>query len=163
MAADSNQLRAQAVAEKTSAIMHENDHCAHTLNLSIDAVLPGCASVSMVVSDKYANGHGYCQGGSITILADTAFAHACNSYNQMTLAQGLSIEFVRSAKVGERLLTIAKEQSRGKLTGVYQVKVSSPDNKIVAIMMGKSFARQSFTFDETVLDEKMFDGTHSTG
>jgi len=102
----------------------------------------------MTVSKKFANGHGFCQGGIITTLADTAFAHACNAYNRITVAQGLSIEFIRSAKIGERLVAIATEQSRGRLTGVYQVKVYRPDEKLVAIMTGKSFTREQVLFDE---------------
>lgn len=143
-----NEKNAQQIAEKASAIMHSNDYCAHSLQINIDSVAPGTATVSMVVDKAYANGHGFCQGGIITTLADTAFAHACNSYNQMTVAQGLTIEFVRSAKIGERLMAVATEQSRGRLTGVYQIKVFNPDDKLVAIMSGKSFAREQNLFDE---------------
>jgi len=139
---------AQKIAEKASAIMHQNDYCAQTLNIEIDHVSPGHATTSMIVSEDFANGHGFCQGGIITTLADTAFAHASNSYNLMTVAQGLTIEFVRSAKVGERLVAVATEQSRGRLTGVYQVLVTNPNDHLVAIMSGKSFAREDALFDE---------------
>jgi len=145
-----NRLNPQQVAEKASAIMHANDVCAQTLGITVTSVAPGQATVVMVVSSDYANGHGYCQGGIVTTLADTAFAHASNSYNRMTVAQGLSIEFVRSAQVGEQLTAVATEQSRGRLTGVYQVKVSNPPGQLVAIMTGKSFVRDKpiFTPDE---------------
>ena len=33
------------------------------------------------------NGHGMCHGGYIFTLADSAFAFACNTYNQRTVAQ----------------------------------------------------------------------------
>ena len=139
---------AQEIAEKASAIMHGNDHCAHSLGIRIDSVSPGSAIASMVVDQAYVNGQGYCQGGIITTLADTAFAHACNAYNQVTVAQGLTIEFVRSARVGERLVASATEQSRGRLTGVYQILVHNGEGKLVAIMTGKSFAREQTLFDE---------------
>lgn len=141
-------ITSQKIAEKSSAAMHSNDHCAHTLGITVNTVAPGCASASMMVSQEFANGYGYCQGGIITTLADTAFAHACNSYNQITVGQGLSIEFVRSAKIGELLTANASEQSRGKLIGVYQVQVINPAGKLVAIMTGKSFSRQRPIFDE---------------
>lgn len=139
-------ITAQQIAEKSSALMHATDKCAHTLGMQILEISPGHAAVSMTVQSEYANGHGFCQGGIIVTLADTAFAHACNSYNQINVTQGLSIEFVRSAKVGDQLIATACEQSRGKHTGVYQVLVRNSDNKLVAIFSGKSFARNEPIF-----------------
>lgn len=147
MASASN-ISAQETAEKSSATMHASDRCADTLNIKIESVGPGQAVVSMIVNQAYANGHGFCQGGIITTLADTAFAHACNSYNRMSVAQGLSIEFVRSAKVGERLVATATEKSRGSLTGVYLIEVRNQAHKVVAIMTGKSFARNETIFED---------------
>jgi len=132
-------MKAQQIAEAASAKMHAKDYCAQTLNMNVDEIAPGSATVTMVATKEYANGHGFCQGGIVTTLADTAFAHACNSYNRITVAQGLTIEFVRPAIVGDKLTAIATEQSRGKITGIYQVKVFNPQQKLVAIMSGKSF------------------------
>ena len=126
--------------------MHENDQCAQTLEISIDEVSPGAATVSMIVSKKFANGHGYCQGGIITTLADTAFAHASNSYNKMTVAQKVSIDFIRSAKIGDKLTAVAIEKSRGKLTGLYEIEVVNQDKKLLAIMVGNSFERKETYF-----------------
>lgn len=134
-------MTAQEIALKSSAMMHEQDKCAHTLGIKVESVSPGHAAVSMTVQEDFANGHGYCQGGIIATLADTAFAHACNSYNNIAVAQGFSIEIVRSAKVGERLLASANEQSKGKQTGVYQVLVTNSAEKTIAIFTGKSFSR----------------------
>jgi acyl-CoA thioesterase len=147
MNSDTN-MTAQAIAEKSSAIMHAADKCAHKLGIEVVKILPGHAVVSMTVQADYANGHGFCQGGIITTLADTGFAHACNSYNEMNVAQGLSIEFVRSAKVGDQLFATAVEQSKGKRTGVYQVLVTNSDNKLVAIFSGKSFSRNQPIFTD---------------
>ena len=136
---DMQELDEQQIAEKSSATMHAGDHCAKTLNMSIDKVAPGYAEISMIIDKAYSNGYGVCQGGIITTLADTAFAHACNTYNRMTVAQGLSIEFVRPGVLGEKLTAIAEEEHRGKLTGVYKVHVYNPQQKLVAIFSGKSY------------------------
>ena len=40
------------------------------------------------------NGHGICHGGFIFTLADSAFAFACNTYNQRTVAQQCAITFI---------------------------------------------------------------------
>ena len=132
-------MNAQQIAAAASARMHTEDDCAQSLKMTVDEIVPGSATVSMIASKAYANGHGVCQGGIVTTLADTAFAHACNSYNRLTVAQGLSIEFIRPAIIGEKMTAVATEQSRGKRTGVYQVKVFNPQQKLLAIMSGKSF------------------------
>lgn len=129
----------KTIAEAASAHMHSTDHCAQMMGIEVRRVEPGYAELSMTVRPEFANGYGMCQGGLISTLADTAFAHACNSANCKTVAQGFSIDFVRPANVGEELVAVAEEQSRGKLTGLYQVKVSNPQGKLVAILNGNSF------------------------
>jgi len=130
---------AVATALQASTHMHSNDHCAHMMGIEVKKVEPGYVELTMTVRPEFANGHGMCQGGLVATLADTAFAHACNSANRKTVAQGFSIDFVRPANVGEKLLAVAQEQSRGKLTGLYQVKVMNPDGKLIAILNGNSF------------------------
>lgn len=130
---------AQSLAEAASARMHSTDYCAHNLGIEVQKIAPGYAELSMTVRPEFANGHGMCQGGLIATLADTAFAHACNSGNRKTVAQRFAIDFIRPAMVGETLLAVGEEQSRGKQTGIYQVKVTNPDGKLVAIFNGTSF------------------------
>ena len=132
---------AQQIAEFTSAAMHSSDHCSQAMGMQITEIGPGHATVEMRVRQDYVNGQGYCHGGIITCVADTAFAQACNSYNRQTVAQGLSVEFVGSAMVDDVLLAVALEQSRAKRTGVYQVMVYKSCGKLIAIFTGKSFER----------------------
>ena len=131
----------QQIAEQASAAMHSTDQCSQAMGMQIVAVGPGFANVEMAVREDFVNGQGYCHGGIITCLADTAFAHACNSYNRRTVAQGLSIEFVGSAILDDRLTAVASEQSRGRQTGVYQVLVYKACGKLIALLTGKSFER----------------------
>lgn len=128
-----------STAQLASAEMHSTDFCAQNLGIKVQKVANGYAELTMTVRPEFANGHGMCQGGLIATLADTAFAHACNSCNRKTVAQRFAIDFIRPANVGEKLLAVAEEQSRGKLTGIYQVKVTNPDGKLVAIFNGTSF------------------------
>ena len=64
---------------------------------------PGEAALSMVVTEAMTNGHGIGHGGFIFLLADTAFAYACNSYNQRCVAQHCSISYLKPAGEGSRL------------------------------------------------------------
>ena len=141
------QFSPQEIAERCSAYLQENDICAETLTISIDSVGPGKAQVSMKISDQFLNGHGFCQGGIITLLADTAFAHASNSYNRVTVAQGLSVDFLLPVKAGEILTAIAVEKARSRLTGVYEIQVLDSMLKLVAIVSGKSFQKKSQLLD----------------
>ena len=47
----------------------------------------GTARLEMAVRDDMLNGHEICHGGFITTLADSAFAFACNSRNEVTVAR----------------------------------------------------------------------------
>lgn len=136
------------LAERASAQMHSTDYCAQMLGIEVQQVKPGYAELVMTVRPEFANGHGMCQGGLISTLADTAFAHACNSYNRKTVAQRFAIDFVRPAMVGEQLLATAQEQSRGKLTGIYQVKITNPVGQLAAIFNGTSFEIGGALVDE---------------
>ena len=131
--------QALKLAQRASAKMHSTDYSAHALGIEVQLIKPGYAELTMTVRSDFANGYGICQGGLISTLADAAFAHACNSYNRRTVAQRFAIDFIRPANVGEQLLATANEQSRGKLTGIYHVKVTNPGGKLVAIFNGTSF------------------------
>ena len=140
------------IAERASAHMHATDYCAQMLGIEVQNIAPGYAELTMTVRPEFANGHGMCQGGLISTLADTAFAHACNSCNRKTVAQRFAIDFIRPANVGEKLLAVGEEQSRGKLTGIYQVKVSNPSGKLVAIFNGTSFEIGGAVIEDTVVE-----------
>ncbi len=75
------------IAQKCAEIMWENDQASKGLGMKLEKVCPGKAEVSLVIEDKHLNGHGICHGGFIFTLADSAFAFACNTYNQSTVAQ----------------------------------------------------------------------------
>ena len=140
------------IAKRASAHMHATDYCAQMLGIEVQKIAPGYAELTMTVRPEFANGHGMCQGGLISTLADTAFAHACNSCNRKTVAQRFAIDFIRPANVGEKLLAVGEEQSRGKLTGIYQVKVTNPSGKLVAIFNGTSFEIGGAVLEDTVVE-----------
>ena len=84
------------------------------------------------------NGHGICHGGYITLLADSAFAFACNSYNELTLAAGIVVDFVAPANEGDLLTAQAQEVTRSGRTGVYDVVVTNQRGETVALLRGRS-------------------------
>jgi acyl-CoA thioesterase len=98
----------------------------------------GWARVSMVVSSDMLNGHQGAHGGLIFSLADSAFAYACNSRNNITVAQQASISFLSPANLGERLTAHASETALEGRSGSYAVIVKGEDGRIVATFQGLS-------------------------
>jgi acyl-CoA thioesterase len=71
-------------------------------------------------------------------LADSAFAFACNSYNESSVAQTNSITFILPAFKGEKLLAKAKEISRTGRSGIYDVSVFNNKKEKIAEFRGHS-------------------------
>jgi len=91
-----SELSAQQRAERCAQIMWDNDAASKGLGIVLERVSPGEADASLTVEAKHLNGHHICHGGFIFTLADTAFAFACNTYNQAAVAQQNSITFTNS-------------------------------------------------------------------
>lgn len=129
---------AQQLAQDAAAAMWSRDHVAQAMAMTLDAVKPGYARLSMVIRKDMVNGHAICHGGMLFTLADTAFAYACNSYNQNTVASACHIDFLAPSHLGETLVAEAVERAMGGRTGVYDVTVSTGSGKTVALFRGKS-------------------------
>ena len=93
----------------------------------------------MTVRADMLNGFDICHGGFITTLADSAFAFACNARNEMTVASGLSIDFLAPAREGDRLTAEAREVSLAGRTGVYDVSVRNQRGEAIAVFRGRSY------------------------
>jgi acyl-CoA thioesterase len=84
------------------------------------------------------NGHDICHGGYVFLLADSAFAFACNSYDHVTVASGADISFVAPARLGDDLVAVAEERTRFGRSGVYDVTVRRADGHVIAEFRGRS-------------------------
>ena len=129
---------AQAIAETVGAGMYEEDTASQALGLTIDAMGPGYARLVMPVRPDMLNGFKICHGGLITTLADSAFAFACNSRNQLTLAAGITVDFIAPAKEGDVLSAAATEVSQTGRTGIYDVVVTNQNGETIAVLRGRS-------------------------
>ena len=106
--------------------------------LEIEAAGKGYARVAMRLTPPMLNGFQMAHGGMIFLLADTAFAYACNSRNVQTVAQHASISFIDAGRAGERLVAEARERAVKGRTGVYAVTVFGEDGRIIAEFQGLS-------------------------
>ena len=135
-----------AIAKQSRDTMYETDAAVHALDISVEVTEVGQAEARFEVREGMLNGFHVCHGGYLFALADTAFAYACNSYNQKTLAAGASIEFLRAAKLGDRIAAAATERHRGGRTGIYDVVLSNQDGEEVAIFRGRSHSTRDALF-----------------
>jgi len=125
---------ARACADK----MLGDDYASQFVNMEIEILEPGVAEVRMTVTPSMVNGYGVCHGGYIFLLADSAFAYACNSYNDMSVAAGASIDYIAPARLDDELIAVAREAHRGRRMGVYEIEVRGPDGHLVALFRGRS-------------------------
>ncbi len=132
------QMTPEALAQAVAEAMYARDPAVRAFGIRIDEVGPGHARLSMPVRDDMLNGHGLCHGGLIFTLADSAFAYACNSRNQNTVASGCTIDYLAPGQPGDVLVAVAVEQSLAGRTGVYDVTVSNQDGKRLALFRGRS-------------------------
>jgi len=132
----------QRVAEAVRDEMFSNDTAARSLGMEIEAIGPGRARISMTVRADMLNGFAICHGGLIATLADTAFAYACNSRNELTVAAGIVVDFIAPAHEGERLTADAHEVALKGRTGVYDITVINQDRKTVAVLRGRSYTQK---------------------
>lgn len=126
------------LARKVIEAMYDRDAAAQHLGITIMAVGAGTARLSMTVAPHMLNGHASCHGGFIFALADTAFAYACNSRNDATVAAGCSIEYLAPARAGDMLVATAQETARAGRQGVYDILVTNQDGVAIAAFRGRS-------------------------
>lgn len=117
--------------------MFENDLASNTLGIRLVEVDRGIATVTMTVSETMVGGHDIGHGGYVFLLADTAFACACNTYGPVTVAQGADISFLAPVHAGDDLTAVAVERAKAGRSGIYDVTVTNQSG-VVAEFRGKS-------------------------
>lgn len=129
----------QARAERAAAALFQRDRASQSLGMRLAAVRPGWALVVMSVRDDMVNGHGVCHGGLVFALADSAFAFACNSHNEATVAAAASIDFLAPARAGDELTAEAAELWRTRRNGIYEITVTNQHGERIALLRGRSY------------------------
>ena len=141
-------MDAEARARASARHMLERDACSRNLGISIDVRAAGSVVAAMEVTDELVNGFGVCHGGIVFTLADTAFAFACNGYNDETLSVSANVEWLKPVHAGNALTATASEDNRSGRHGYYTVHVHNQDGELVAIFHGHSVSRGEPLFTE---------------
>ncbi|MCA3252402.1 MAG: hydroxyphenylacetyl-CoA thioesterase PaaI [Pseudomonadota bacterium] len=138
-ASPADPIEAQRVAEACRDLMWRDDRASKALGMQVLAIGPGSATLAMTVREDMLNGHDICHGGLITTLADSAFAFACNAYNEITVASGFDVNLIAAARLGDVLTASATEVAKSGRTGVYDIAVLNQHGQRVAAFRGRSY------------------------
>jgi acyl-CoA thioesterase len=130
---------AQSIAERSMQALYDRDRASQALGIRVLEVRPGCVRAAMTVLPEMVNGHRVCHGGLVFTLADSAFAFACNSYNESTVAAAASIDFLAPAREGDELTATATELWRSKRNGLYEITVTNQRGERIALFRGRSY------------------------
>ena len=131
---NNNELSLQVVNK-----MMETDLFSQWLGIQIIEIREGYSKIKMTVRSEMMNGLGIVHGGIAFSLADSSFAFACNSRNNLSVALDTSINFLKPVHPGDELVAEAKEIHNGKSTGLYQVTITNQRNHIIAVFKGTCF------------------------
>lgn len=127
-------------ARQQAAELNAADGSLRPLGIDISAVAVGRATATMTVTAPMLQGHGSCHGGYLFLLADSAFAFACNTRGAAAVAAGADIEFLAPAQLGDLLVATAVERVVRGRTGLYDVTVRRGD-EVLAEFRGRSRSR----------------------
>jgi acyl-CoA thioesterase len=127
------------LARACAEAMWKDDDASQGLGMEIVNVKCGEATLTMTIEPHMVNGQRIAHGGFIFLLADSAFAFACNSHNERTVAAQCDISFIRPGKLGDKLVATAREISRSGRSGIYDVRVTAGDT-VIAEFRGHSRA-----------------------
>ena len=141
-------MEALELARACADRMYANDTASKALGIDIEIPEAGTAIAAMRVREDMTNGFDICHGGLIFTLADTAFAFACNAYDDVTVAASGTIEFLRPVYLDDELRAVALEEHRGQRSGLYAVEVVNQDGDSVALFRGRSVARGQPLLDD---------------
>lgn len=111
------------VIDDPAVAMMANDDASASLGIEVVSVEPGRAVTRMTIADQHLNGHKIAHGGHLFLLADTAFACACNSGRPMTVAATAEIDFIAAAHLGDVLQATAVERATFGRSGITDVTV----------------------------------------
>ena len=125
-------------ARRCAEAMLSRDRSSRMLGITVEVSTPGEAVARMTVRDDLVNGFDVLHGGLLFALADTAFAVACNAYNEQSFAASAQIDFLRPALLGDELTAQATQEHRGRRSGYYSVRVVNQRGEVVALFRGRS-------------------------
>jgi acyl-CoA thioesterase len=134
-----NQQEKDQLAKSVVYRMTREDLFSQWLGIEIMEIREGYSKIKMTLRKEMVNGFAVIHGGIAFSLADSAFAFACNSRNNLSMALDANVSFTKTMKPGDVLTAETKEIHNGKSTGVYLITVVNQNEEQVALFKGTCF------------------------
>lgn len=134
------EIKARKVVEK----MFAGDAYSQWLGITIISVEVGRCALSMTLRSDMLNGFGLAHGSITYAVADSALAFASNSHGKKCLSIDTQISHLRPCKEGDVLTAEARELSRSKKLGRYDVEIKNQNGELVAHFRGTVFIKDEF-------------------
>ncbi len=128
-----------SLANEVVSFMIKNDLFSQWLGIEVLEIREGFSKIKMTLRNEMINGLGVIHGGIAFSLADSCFAFACNSRNNLSMALDTSITFTKATKPNDVLTAEAKEIHNGKSTGLYLITITNQNGEQVALFKGTCF------------------------
>lgn len=141
-------MTSKECAEKSAEAMWAGDRASAWVGMQLTHVDEGTATLTLHIREDHCNGHGIGHGGVTFMLADSAFAFACNSRNVATVAQHNTISFLAPVRLGDTLTATAHETTLKGRSGITDVTVTNQSGDTVALFRGASRAIGGTLFEE---------------
>nr|WP_245406222.1 MULTISPECIES: hotdog fold thioesterase [unclassified Peribacillus] len=121
-----------------------------SLGIQLTKFEAGLAEATLEVQSTMVNAYGTVHGAVIYAVADHAFSVACNAYGKTSLGLSTTIQFIESAKPGDKIVARATEVKRNYRTGFYRIDVFHEEN-LIATMEAVSYRKDHYFIE---LDEQ---------
>jgi len=121
--------------EKVLAVLRERfeaEPYAKRFGISLLELETGKAVVEMRVTEEMNNIFEMAHGGAVFSLVDAAFELAGNSRGMVSVALSMNVSYTYPAKAGDTLRAEAVETNSTRKTGLYEIKVTNQDGRLVA-------------------------------
>jgi acyl-CoA thioesterase len=128
-----------ALAIRVVDKMMQEDLFSQWLGIRVLEITEGYSKIQLTLREEMINGFNVIHGGVAFSLADSAFAFACNSRNNLSMALDTSITFTKGTKPGDVLTAEAKELHNGRSTGLYLITLTNQNGEQVALFKGTCF------------------------
>lgn len=129
-------------------ILNKNDRFARSVGAQLTEVREGYSRAELEVAENHLNGADVCQGGVYFTLADLAFAAVANSRGITTLGITNTITYIKSAKLGDRLIAECTEKVNHYKLPYCDITVKNQNGELLAVVTGMGYRlKKEFEFD----------------
>ena len=122
--------------------MMAKDYFSQWLGIKVLDIADGCCKLQLTVRKEMLNGFGIAHGGVTYCLSDSALAFASNSRGPQAVSIETSISHTAKVHEGDTLTAEAKELSRSKKIGFYEVTIRNQENKVVSLFKGTVYVTE---------------------